>query len=481
MKKMLVLSAVLVMLLVGTTHATVYYLADHMANADFDDPWTITGGVADRWGGWVSSHEIFGITYNSWLGDYYTVLCSDATVGRESHSGTAYMVICRNNFPGVTAISQAPSVALEVGSTYGFSIQVRASGLTNVTAVSAGQPLVVVVKVGSTFYPVASFDVSDAMNYFTWTQIDVAFTWDVEAVTAAAGQWSIGIGVSLPAGRGTLDGFDVDSIGRFIGAWGPNPKDGEYSVAQEAVLAWNPPAPSDMASATYDVYLLKDPNPSDPNIPDLGAAVANGITGTNYNPNPDMDRSSTYYWRVDTHGLIRDPNDPNDPTLDYPVVVTGKVWTFSTAGEASDPSPADEAIAVNPTVTLSWSGLVGGYKHDVYFGTDSDDVLNATITNDPSGVYQGRQDVAATTFDPFGASPMAWSTTYYWRIDEVDESTNPDTIIPGFVWSFTTIVPQCTTPPMGDTNNDCVITLEDLANWAADWLKCGLTPVEACP
>ena len=59
-------------------------------------------------------------------------------------------------------------------------------------------------------------------------------------------------------------------------------------------------------------------------------------------------------------------------------------------------------------------------------------VAEADVTT--AGVYQGRQDATASTFDP---GELEWNTTYYWRVDEVNDagSGSPWT---GSVWSFTT-------------------------------------------
>lgn len=277
----------------------------------------------------------------------------------------------------------------------------------------------------------------------------------------------------------------VDTFVPFDGtvhAWNPNPGNKQNNVSQEAILTWS--APERVDTVTYDVYLVKDDN--DPNTdPISGAAAATGISGTSYDPTPDLDSQSKYYWRVDVHGMGEDPNtvsdpnyDPENPVYDTPIDVTGYVWEFNTAGKASNPVPVDAAIEVHPSAILEWDGLVG-YKQDVYFGTDSAEVAAADINT--VGIYQGRQDAAVTTFDPYDADWMEWSTSYYWRIDEVDESTDPDTIIPGPVWSFRTIVPVCAIPIPIDVNGNCTVDLAEFAALAEMWLECYWIPEEFCP
>jgi hypothetical protein len=96
---------------------------------------------------------------------------------------------------------------------------------------------------------------------------------------------------------------------------------------------------------------------------------------------------------------------------------------------ASDPSPANSVTDVSTTADLSWSA--GYYAadvngHDVYLGTDYNSVADA---NHSSAEFKGNQSFI--TYDP---GTMDANTTYYWAIDEVNDS---NTWL-GEVWSFTT-------------------------------------------
>lgn len=84
---------------------------------------------------------------------------------------------------------------------------------------------------------------------------------------------------------------------------------------------------------------------------------------------------------------------------------------------ASSPNPADLASGVSAGAILSWTPGAGTESHDVYFGASS------------PPASQGNQ--SGSNFDP-GA--LAFSTTYYWQIDEVN-SIGTTT---GTEWSFTT-------------------------------------------
>ena len=94
--------------------------------------------------------------------------------------------------------------------------------------------------------------------------------------------------------------------------------------------------------------------------------------------------------------------------------------------KASGPSPADEATNVNPNVVLSWSSGKDAPSHDVYLGTDPNDVNEATPD---SNEYMG--NYAVNSYDPCG---LDFNTTYCWRVDEVADSNT----YKGDVWSFTT-------------------------------------------
>jgi len=102
---------------------------------------------------------------------------------------------------------------------------------------------------------------------------------------------------------------------------------------------------------------------------------------------------------------------------------------------AHSPSPADGAIHEDTWVTLSWQPGTSAVSHDVYFGEDFDVVDDAMRDSD---VYRGNQ---VATFYIAGFPGYAYpeglvpGTTYYWRIDEVNDA-DPDSPWKGDVWSF---------------------------------------------
>jgi hypothetical protein len=95
---------------------------------------------------------------------------------------------------------------------------------------------------------------------------------------------------------------------------------------------------------------------------------------------------------------------------------------------AADPIPTDGALDVDPATALTWQAGQFAEMHDVYLGTDFDEVNNATVDSD---VYIGRQ--SDTVYVP---ADLGLDMTYYWRIDEVNGA--PDfTIFKGETWGFT--------------------------------------------
>ncbi len=106
----------------------------------------------------------------------------------------------------------------------------------------------------------------------------------------------------------------------------------------------------------------------------------------------------------------------------------------SAASAASDPYPANGAENVTLDTTLSWSPDPNATSHDVYFGTNFEDVNDGTLFT-----FKGNQD--ANSYDPGG---LEFSTTYYWRTDTVRQIGEFFIVYTGSVWSFTT---EATPPP----------------------------------
>jgi hypothetical protein len=101
---------------------------------------------------------------------------------------------------------------------------------------------------------------------------------------------------------------------------------------------------------------------------------------------------------------------------------------------ATDPEPANGAADTENVLTLQWSEGDSAAQHDIYFGTDYNDVAQADATM--PDIYRGRQELENTSYIP-SESPLEWNTTYYWRVDEVNDA-EPTSPWRGDIWSFTT-------------------------------------------
>jgi hypothetical protein len=88
-------------------------------------------------------------------------------------------------------------------------------------------------------------------------------------------------------------------------------------------------------------------------------------------------------------------------------------------------------VDIRQTAILSWGVGEAAASHEVYFGTDEDAVKNAD-TSSPE--YKGTRDLGSESYEP---GQLDWDTTYYWRVDEVNDA-NPDSPWVGNVWEFTT-------------------------------------------
>jgi hypothetical protein len=189
-------------------------------------------------------------------------------------------------------------------------------------------------------------------------------------------------------------------------AYNPGPADAAELVAPDVKLSWT----AGFGAKLHYVYFGN-------NFDDVNnATVGKPLGSTSYTPGP-LKLAKTYYWRVDEFDAI--------------ATYKGEVWSFTTQGAIGSPDPSNGAVDVKQIPVLSWSPGVYAASHQVYFGTDEDAVKNADTG---STEYKGTGDLGSEVFEP---GKLLWDTTYYWRIDEVN-NVNPDSPWVGPVWSFTT-------------------------------------------
>jgi len=204
-----------------------------------------------------------------------------------------------------------------------------------------------------------------------------------------------------------------------------------------------------------DGYVLEFRIPLD-NIetPGDGRSLRGNETGTfgmaiNFCENDDVDRTAMLQWSAglsdgvhgdsSLHGSVTFmPNNilkleavsAQDPNI---INENEQEWYFSNWHDnAWSPNPIQGAVDVSRDRVLSWMAGNSGGPYDVYFGTDFNDVNEATIDN-PLDVLVGIGREEAT-YDP--PDSLAYGQTYYWRIDGLADPNNP---LKGDIFSFTTI------------------------------------------
>jgi len=189
-------------------------------------------------------------------------------------------------------------------------------------------------------------------------------------------------------------------------AYNPDPADAAEQVVPDVRLSWT----AGFGSKLHTVYFGD-------NFDDVNNAAGGLPQGTaTYSPGT-LKLAQTYYWRVDEFDVID--------------TYKGHVWSFTTEGAVGSPNPANGAVDVKQTQIITFSPSVYAASHQLYFGTDKDAVKNAD-TGSPE--YKGTRALGSESYDP---GMLEWDTTYYWRIDEVN-NTNPDSPWTGILWSFTT-------------------------------------------
>ena len=100
---------------------------------------------------------------------------------------------------------------------------------------------------------------------------------------------------------------------------------------------------------------------------------------------------------------------------------------------ASSPTPKDGALYADTWVSLSWRPGDYAVSHDVYLAESFDDVITGA-----ESAFRGKQDMPnfVAGFPGFAyPEGLVPGTTYYWRIDEVNEA-EPNSPWKGPVWSF---------------------------------------------
>jgi hypothetical protein len=180
-------------------------------------------------------------------------------------------------------------------------------------------------------------------------------------------------------------------------AYFPEPVDGAEGVETNVQLKWT----AGFGGKLHTVYFGET-------FEEVDSAAGGSPQGTLfYNPG-ELKMAKTYYWRVDEFDIIETHK--------------GDVWSFTTEGAVSALNPANGAVDVTQTPTLTWAPGQGA-TYDIYFGADASALEKKGSGNLGDESYETGQ--------------LEWNTTYYWRVDEAN-SANADSPWTGPVWDFTT-------------------------------------------
>ena len=187
-------------------------------------------------------------------------------------------------------------------------------------------------------------------------------------------------------------------------AYAPDPADGAEFVDPDANLRWT----GGYGAKLHTIYFGDT-------FEDVNIATGGAMSGTaTYKPPSPFDVEKVIYWRVDEFDGI----DTHK----------GDIWAFTTPGAVGNPQPANSAVDVPMTATLSWTAADNATSHELYFSTDTEAVKNATTA---SPEYVGPRALGAESYDPGG---LAWNSSHAWRVDEV----YPAETVKGLVWTFAT-------------------------------------------
>jgi len=188
-------------------------------------------------------------------------------------------------------------------------------------------------------------------------------------------------------------------------AYNPKPADGaEFVDPNNVTLSWTP----GFGAILHTAYHGDDYD-----------TVNNAMGGTplgvaSYNPG-QLELEKVYYWRVDEFDAIETHK--------------GDIWSFTTPGAVGNAQPANGTVDVQLNAILSWKPADSAASHQLYLGTDKEAVRTAGAGSPED---KGSIALGAESYDP---GLLEAGTTYYWRVDEIDDQNNT---AKGPVWIFTT-------------------------------------------
>ncbi|MBN1973989.1 MAG: discoidin domain-containing protein, partial [Sedimentisphaerales bacterium] len=263
----------------------------------------------------------------------------------------------------------------------------------------------------SVFNPTGSFSIAFWANITQWTT-----AW-AEAFLGKGGDNDRG-GWCVRRGSGTSLCFTVAGVNSGTGGWFGNAAPAQNEWIHIACVY-------DQAGGTAAIYIngvLDSSFTVSGNAATNNAPLLLGTRGNTAGTGPDTWGSSYY------GGMLDDVRFYNHALS--AVEVAGSMIGIS-PGFAANPLPKTDAVDIVRDQILSWTPGKFANTHDVYFGTDFEDVNQATLSNNLGVTVTEGLDV--NSYDP---GILDFGMTYYWRVDEVNAPPS-NTVFKGTVWSFT--------------------------------------------
>ncbi len=148
---------------------------------------------------------------------------------------------------------------------------------------------------------------------------------------------------------------------------------------------------------------------------------------------------------------------PAGQTVAVDTNTPGSVFLRTLNGSLYPAAAESIPMSLASSLALSWIEMVGATNYDVFLGTVSNSVFNAT--SNTAGIYLGR--TSSLTFNVTNLQP---NTTYFWRVDGVAANGS---VTKGAVYSFTTGA------AMVDLMQDTWVATDALNRTLPGYAECG--------
>jgi len=238
---------------------------------------------------------------------------------------------------------------------------------------------------------------------------------------------------------GKRDGWDEVSTMWYLEIYGPNASIKFSSRGEEILdIGFGQEVPEEewihigVSFDGTDIYLYVDGEEAEKEIQVNG--VADESANFSFGPKTDgtitigcdnLGGANAFFGTIDEVRLF-------DTALKQDEIADIMFDVGTPPGLARSPKPKNMKTEVLRDVILGWRPGLMAETHNLYFGTDFNDVNEASV-DDPRDVLID-QGMTETSYDPPGL--LEFEKTYYWRVDEVNDQ-DPNSPWKGYLWSFT--------------------------------------------